>query len=355
MNEFDTSRLFQNVGLTTLCHPITQTRYLIQLGHEPLAPVFKSASPLAKSLMFGTDCHTQPGLISQPSYITAAGLLDSANMTRGLGMSICETVVASLGKTLATKPLSVALPKQEQDDSFDQVMVDATREALINSTGIILANPFRIIAIRQIAGLADGSSKSVLESIKEGGLLAGLIPRLCYEFGTIFIVKTAMHMYKRHCAEMVGDDKKTKDTTESVVQLLVGHVTDLVLYPLKLVATCQAINGTGATLDAFPELGWLALLGELRASQQAMRGNSVTFARKVKAPVAVASAIEVVVETPTIVEIAPVVVETPVVAPIVAPIVAPVVPPIVAPVVEVLAEPLQQVVVEAEKPVEKSE
>ena len=162
-------------------------------------------------------------------------------------------------------------------------------------------------------------------------------------------------MYKRHCAELVGDDKKTKDTTESVVQLLVGHVTDLVLYPLKLVATCQAINGTGATLDAFPELGWLALLGELRASQQAMRGNSVTFARKVKAPVAVASAIEVVVETPTIVEIAPVVVETPVVAPIVAPIVAPVVPPIVAPVVEVLAEPLQQVVVEAEKPVEKSE
>ena len=67
-------------------------------------------------------------------------------------------------QTLATKPLSVALPKQEQDDSFDQVMVDATREALINSTGIILANPFRIIAIRQIAGLADGSSKSVLVS-----------------------------------------------------------------------------------------------------------------------------------------------------------------------------------------------
>ena len=60
----------------------------------------------------------------------------------------------------------MALPKQEQDDSFDQVMVDATREALINSTGIILANPFRIIAIRQIAGLADGSSKSVLVSTK---------------------------------------------------------------------------------------------------------------------------------------------------------------------------------------------
>ena len=134
-------------------------------------------------------------------------------------------------------------------------------------------------------------------------------------------------MYKRHCAELAGDDKKTKDTTESVVQLLVGHVTDLVLYPLKLVATCQAISGTGATLDAFPELGWLALLAELRTTQQAMRGNSVTFARKVK------------VEPQLAIDAAPVVVDMP------------------PPAVEVLAEPLQQVVAaaEPEKPIEKSE
>ena len=52
--------------------------------------------------MLASDCHVQPGLISlggaQPSYVTAAGLLDSKNITRGLGMSICETIVASLGK-----------------------------------------------------------------------------------------------------------------------------------------------------------------------------------------------------------------------------------------------------------------
>ena len=54
--------------------------------------------------MLASDCHVQPGLISlggaQPSYVSAAGLLDSKNITRGLGMSICETIIASLGKVI---------------------------------------------------------------------------------------------------------------------------------------------------------------------------------------------------------------------------------------------------------------
>ena len=44
-------------------------------------------------------------------------------------------------------------------------MVDSIRESLINSTGIILANPFRVIAIRQVASIVDGTSKGILVSI----------------------------------------------------------------------------------------------------------------------------------------------------------------------------------------------
>jgi len=345
--ELDTSRLFQNIGLTTLCHPLTQTRYLIQLGYEPLSPVYKPATALSKKLMLASDCHVQPGLISlggaQPSYVSAAGLLDSKNITRGLGMSICETIIASLGKTVATKPVTNAFPKKEQDDSFDQVMVDSIRESLINSTGIILANPFRVIAIRQVASIVDGTSKGILESIKEGGLFAGLIPRLAFEFGSIFIVRSAMHLYRQHAAELLssGDDKKTKETSESVAQLAISHVTSMLLYPLKLVATCQAVQGTtGCSLDIFPELGWLAILSELRRQEESMRGNSVTFARKVKAPVIPPPApVEIVVETPPV---APLVVEVPPVA-----VEVPIAPPV--------AEVAQPIAVEKSEPVEKSE
>ena len=86
--------------------------------------------------------------------------------------------------------------------------------------------------------------RKIKESIKEGGLFAGLIPRLAFEFGSIFIVRSAMHLYRQHAAELLssGDDKKTKDTSESVAQLAISHVTSMLLYPLKLVATCQ---GTG--------------------------------------------------------------------------------------------------------------
>ena len=50
-----------------------------------------------------------------------------------------------------------------------------------------------------------------------------------------------MHLYRQHAAELLssGDDKKTKETSESVAQLAISHVTSMLLYPLKLVATCQ--------------------------------------------------------------------------------------------------------------------
>ena len=64
----------------------------------------------------------------------------------------------------------------------------------------------------------------------------------------------------------------------------------------------KAVQGsTGCSLDIFPELGWLAILSELRRQEESMRGNSVTFARKVKAPATPPPApVEIVVEAPPV-------------------------------------------------------
>ena len=45
------------------------------------------------------------------------------------------------------------LPKSEEE-SYSQVLKDSFRETLIKSAGIVVANPFRVVAIRQIAAIA---------------------------------------------------------------------------------------------------------------------------------------------------------------------------------------------------------
>ena len=75
-----------------------------------------------------------------------------------------------------------------------------------------------------------------------------------------------------------------------------------VIYMLFSQTPSKAVQGsTGCSLDIFPELGWLAILSELRRQEESMRGNSVTFARKVKAPVTPPpTPVEIVVEAPPV-------------------------------------------------------
>jgi len=282
-SELDTNKLSMAV-LSTICfHPTAQAKYLIQLGYEPVAPHYKPATLLSK------PCHVRPGLLTgltsmgeRQGYLGACNLLSMENITRGMGISITEVVAKSLVQTAVTKPLEQAFPEKPEDESLDQTIVDCVRESLQKSAATITCQPLKVIAIRQIACLANGTQKSILETIKEGGLFNGLVPQLAFEIGLIWIVRVSMHFYKKN-AESLGDkDKKN----HWMIEMLINFATSQMLYPLKLVSTMQAAGGAGG-LETFPELGWLSILAELRARQEQMRGSSILSDRKV-APRAIA-------------------------------------------------------------------
>jgi len=291
--------------LSTICfHPSTQAKYLIQLGYEPVAPHYKPAATFLSK-----PCYVRPGLFTgltsmgkRQGYLGACNLLSSENITRGMGISITEVVAKSLVQTALTKPLEQAFPEKPEDESLDQTIVDCVRESLQKSAATITCQPLKVIAIRQIAGLANGTQKSILETIKEGGLFNGLVPQLAFEIGLIWIVRVSMHFYKKN-AESFGDkDKKN----HWMIEMIINFATTQMLYPLKLVSTMQAAGGAGG-LETFPELGWLSILAELRARQEQMRGSSILSDRKVAPPPEPVA--PVVVETPP--PVAPVVVDTP--------------------------------------------
>jgi len=256
-------RIGSDLFLTTLIHPLKQMRILIQLGYEPVKPAYKSG------LFSSSGQYVQPGILTplvsfgeRKSYLTCAGLFQKQNITKGLTMSLCNVVVNTVIMDHVTKPVESAFPETEEC-SFDQVILDSIRQLLINSSGLILANPFRVIAVRQIASIADGSSTSLVDLFRQGGLFSGLVPQLTFEVLSILTVNLTVYIYKKHQSE--------KDS--KIVKILTRHLVHMVLYPLKLVSTIQCVK-TGP-LNDFAELDWLSILRHLIRQNVASRGSSI--------------------------------------------------------------------------------
>ena len=110
-----------------------------------------------------------------------------------------------------------------------------------------------------------------------------------------------MHLYVQNKKE-IGEYLGSEDSKDTYIEMIVNLATSacekllfvtivhslislcLVLYPLKLVSTIQALSGTGMALDAFPELSWLTIYFDLSRNGEANRGASTLFSRKVKLP-----------------------------------------------------------------------
>ena len=59
--------------------------------------------------------------------------------------------------------------------------------------------------------------------IKEGDLFAGLIPRILFEAGTIFIGKTLIHLYRQNgdgLEQYTGQEKDSK-----IVEVVINYAT----------------------------------------------------------------------------------------------------------------------------------
>jgi len=273
MEEIDETQLIGNLVLAAICHPNRQARILMQLGHEPGPTIFKKRQGMG---LWSSAGEYRPGVLT--GYLQQSGILkdgNTSNLARGLPMSLCEVVSSTLTQTAVTPMVTEKFPKNEKDDSYSQVVVDAIRESLIKSAGVIVANPFRVMALRQMASIAgDKSIKPFVTMAKEGDFFAGLFPRLLCEVSCIFISKSLIHLFRNNIGT---EDDANRKIGEAVIQ----YATSTFLYPLQLISSIQSVSGTGMILDSYPELNWLQILAELRSLGEAQRGASTLFNRRV--------------------------------------------------------------------------
>jgi len=298
----DYAKLGMNVMITAITHPKKQATILMQLGHEPGQTVHKRSMAL---FGFGGTLNAyRSGILT--GYLTEAAILDknlmpTKNITAGMGMAICDVVSSSLTQTAVTETVNAQIPKNEDDTSYNEVLKDVLRETAIKSCGVIVARPFHVLSVRQVAALAGDPQLPLLELVKNGGIYSGIVPHLLYEAGNIFITKTLMHLYVQNKKE-IGEYLGSEDSKDTYIEMIVNLATSAFLYPLKLVSTIQALSGTGMALDAFPELSWLTIYFDLSRNGEANRGASTLFSRKVKLPTKAIEAPKVV-EEPVIVNV----------------------------------------------------
>merc|ERR1712131_123879 len=310
--DLEYSILAQNVTMAAISHPLKQSRILMQLGYEP--GLIKIKGPSMLGLSKGGEFRS--GVLT--GYLKESGILQEGNVTKnvtvGMTMSICEVVASSLVQTAVTPAMEDAFPKaekvEESYNDYNQVLTDITRETAIKTAGIVASNPFKVVAIRQIAALAgDSHSTSLKDVIMSGDLFAGVGPRVLYEASVIFISKTLKYLFRQH-GQAVGIESDQQQLADRAIDL----IPSFFVYPLQLIATIRSIGGTGLRLDEFPELSMLELYLTLKARGETQRGSSVIFDRKcpkkaipMTPAVQIEPVIEPVVEAPVVIEIPPVV------------------------------------------------
>jgi len=283
----------------------------MQLGYEP-GPI-KTKGPSMLGLSKGGEFRS--GVLT--GYLKESGILQEGNLTKnvttGMTMSICEVISSSLVQTAVTPSMEDAFPKAEKvEDSYNdynQVLTDITRETAIKTAGIVASNPFKVVAIRQIAALAgDSHSTSLKDVVMSGDLFAGVGPRVLYEASVIFISKTLKYLCRQH-GKTLGIESDQQQLADRAIDL----IPSFFVYPLQLIATIRSIGGTGLRLDEFPELSMLELYLTLKARGETQRGSSVILDRKCPkkaipmTPAVPEPVIEPVVEPPVVIEIPPVV------------------------------------------------
>lgn len=312
--DLEYSILAQNVTMAAISHPLKQSRILMQLGYEPGPIKVKGASMLGLS----KGGEFRSGVLT--GYLKESGILQEGNVTKnvtaGMTMSICEVVASNLVQTAVTPAMEDAFPKTEKaEDSYsdyNQVLTDITRESAIKTAGIVASNPFKVVAIRQIAALAgDSHSTSLKDVVMSGDLFAGVGPRVLYEASVIFISKTLKYICRKH-GKAIGIESDQQQLADRAIDL----IPSFFVYPLQLIATIRSIGGTGLRLDEFPELSMLELYLTLKARGETQRGSSVIMDRKcpknaipMTTTVQIEPIIEPVSEPPVVIEI-PLVVET---------------------------------------------
>ncbi|OWF52493.1 mitochondrial carrier homolog 2-like [Mizuhopecten yessoensis] len=269
--------------LTAVFHPVGFSRFLIQLGHEPLHPETGRAF-----LGFGKDKTYYPNILRYMGHIRQKeGFL---GLYRGLVPRILGGFVGNFTTTATNNYLKgVGISEDETEkavgNSSDELVgwlktffLQTSKETVGRCVGIIVSQPFHVIMLRCQAQFIGGETvynslwSSMVEIYNNDGVLGffgGLIPRLVGEVITIFLTNFLANMINKHFLE----DKEMRTYTSSACGLVIGTFT----YRFSLVGNLMAVNNTGLVAAKYPYMlaysNWYECWGHLSKERMLGRGS----------------------------------------------------------------------------------
>jgi len=295
-----------SVGIGSVFQPLQVSKVLIQLGHEPY--------PLQKGRAWGFFGRQKNYLPNGFSYAYKLhqkfGL---SGIYRGVSASICGNFVGIMTTMMAEDHLGKyygmaddeenALPSAPDTNADSRKFIrKVVRGSLSKTAGIIVARPFQVVMIRMIAQHVGGEEvyQGVFSSMRqiykeEGlpGLFSGLLPQIACELCIYWTVSSATYLLEYLWKAYVEKEERIDDLEEERVEatppkplknaifFMVPYVVNSIFYPLQLVSTVMAVNGSvlkaGNPLFVPIYSTWQDCFHDLSAKDQLKRGSKMFF------------------------------------------------------------------------------
>ncbi|CAN0428757.1 unnamed protein product [Lampetra planeri] len=270
-------------ALTAASHPMLYVKVLIQVGHEPLAPLWGRN-------MFGRRVLQLPGLFGYARHITKVD--GKLGLFRGLAPRLCTTMLASSTHSFVLQAEVTEDDSSEpKEKSLEEVVKQTSREMVARCAATIVSHPFHVISMRCMVQFIGREVKytGVFNSLgvmwrEEGimGFFAGLVPRLLGDIISLWLCNILAHLINTYALDgTVSHAKEVKGYTQAIT----GFFASIVTYPFVLVANLMAVNNCGLAGGSLPYAppysNWLACWSSLSTQGQLKRGSSLFFRKAV--------------------------------------------------------------------------
>jgi hypothetical protein len=260
------------IGVVT--YPLTFAKTLFQLGYEPYAlstgKVFiafgRGAYFLPNAFSYLRNIYNERGFLAFYAGVEAGVL---ANVTGGMAAYAVDKYLDRYYPEVGGEPDN--LEKEEHNLSHHESarvkIRSAIRESIARTVGTIVSRPLTVVMIREIAQIVgrEGKYPHALAALlrigdEEGprGFFAGLVPQLLADYLVIWGIAGVTFAAERLLQEFKIDDSKDEQAqkaakdTRFMLKIAIPFVVNSFSYPLNVVSTVLAVNGSGLVVSLLP-------------------------------------------------------------------------------------------------------
>ena len=253
--------------ITTMAHPFSFVKVLVQLGHEPLKPVLGRNMFFREQLLY-------PNVLEYLRYIRRMdGLL---GLYRGLIPSLWSSSASAATYMFVSSILTQDESDFDLDDDLDideaspaELVQQILKETVARCSAVAVSQPFHVISIRCMAQFVGRETvyNSMFSSTQEiyscegfGGFFAGIAPRLAGEVLSLWVARFLTHSLNRF---VFNESNKLKGMRSACYVYMI-YIGQSISYPLSVTSTIMATDGSKLVVANPPFMfkydGWVDCL-----------------------------------------------------------------------------------------------